>query len=170
MYMYIQLEKCWFFIWTNLNPLHQRMLCLEFRLKICYCFPHDTLSKNLTPHLPKDDFAKFTWNYFSSSVEVNKSPISLSSHLSIRDSTLTLCQKDSSGADPGIYVSGGALDRRGVWGPPRSRSPAGPGQGRWGALGGEGPRELMRIRNFRKTQKWLYFRRFLLGARPQRLH
>ena len=24
------------------------------------------------------------------------------------------------GADPGIYVSGGALDRRGVWGPPRS--------------------------------------------------
>ena len=47
-----------------------------------------------------------------------------------------------SGADPGIYVSGGALDRQGVWGP--SRSPAGPGQrpvgGPWelGIWGGNG--------------------------------
>ena len=38
------------------------------------------------------------------------------------------------GADPGIYVSGGALDRRGVWGPPRS--PAGPGQRPVGGPGG----------------------------------
>ena len=32
------------------------------------------------------------------------------------------------GADPGIYISGGALDRRGVWGPPRVQ-----GRARWGA-------------------------------------
>ena len=38
------------------------------------------------------------------------------------------------GADPGIYISGGALDRRGVWGPPRS--PAGPGQLPVGGPGG----------------------------------
>ena len=43
------------------------------------------------------------------------------------------------GADPGIYVSGGALDRRGVWGP--SRSPAGPGQRPVGAPGGRSPTE-----------------------------
>ena len=42
------------------------------------------------------------------------------------------------GADPGIYVGGGgALDRRGVWGP--SRSPAGPGQRPVGGPGGRSP-------------------------------
>ena len=44
-----------------------------------------------------------------------------------------------SGADPGIYVSGGALDRRGVWGPPWS--PAGPGQRPVGGPGGRSPPE-----------------------------
>ena len=43
------------------------------------------------------------------------------------------------GADPGIYVSGGALDRRGVWGP--LRSPAGPGQRPVGGPGGRSPLE-----------------------------
>ena len=43
------------------------------------------------------------------------------------------------GADPGIYVSGGALDRRGVWVPPRS--PAGPGQRPVGGPGGRSPTE-----------------------------
>ena len=51
------------------------------------------------------------------------------------ESTIIQC----SGADPGIYVSGGALDRRGVWGPPRS--PAGPGQRPVGGPGGRSPPE-----------------------------
>ena len=42
-------------------------------------------------------------------------------------------------ADPGIYVSGGALNRRGVWGPPRS--PAGPRQRPVGGSGGQSPPE-----------------------------
>ena len=52
------------------------------------------------------------------------------------------------GADPGIYVRGGALDRRGVWGP--RRSPAGPGQRPVGGPGVEAPQKLMRIRNLRR--------------------
>ena len=43
------------------------------------------------------------------------------------------------GADPGIYVSGGALDRRGVWGPPRSSG--GPGQRPVGSPWGRSPPE-----------------------------
>ena len=43
------------------------------------------------------------------------------------------------GADPGIYVIGGALDRRGIWGPPRST--AGPVQRPVGGPGGRSPPE-----------------------------
>ena len=46
---------------------------------------------------------------------------------------------DDPGADPGIYVSGGALDRRGVWGPPRSSG--GPGQRPVGGPRGRSPPE-----------------------------
>ena len=55
------------------------------------------------------------------------------------------------GADPGIYVSGGALDRRGVWGPPTGADPGIYVSG--GALdrrGVWGPPRLMRIRNLRR--------------------
>ena len=54
-----------------------------------------------------------------------------------------VCEIMCTGADPGIYVRGGALDRQGGWGPPRS--PAGPGQCPVGGPGGEAPRKLMRI-------------------------
>ena len=50
-----------------------------------------------------------------------------------------MCDEVPSGADPGIYVSGGALDRRGVWGPPRPRGVR--GRARGGAGGGGSPSE-----------------------------
>ena len=57
-------------------------------------------------------------------------------------------ERYTTGADPGIYVSRGALDGRGVWGPPRS--PAVPGQRPVGGPRGENPRKLMGIRNLRR--------------------
>ena len=60
-------------------------------------------------------------------------------------------ERYSTGADPGIYVSRGALDGRGVWGPPSSL--AVPGQRPVGGHRGENPRKLMRIRNLRRQWK-----------------
>ena len=48
------------------------------------------------------------------------------------------------GSDPGIYVSGGALDRRGVWGP---------GQRPVGAPGGRSPTEAHENKEFEEVME-----------------
>ena len=63
------------------------------------------------------------------------------------------------------WIGEGSGDRQG---PQRVQ-----GRARWGALGGEPPVEAHENWEFEEvieTQKWLYFRRFMLGVRPQRLH
>ena len=67
------------------------------------------------------------------------------------------------GADPGIYVSGGALDRRGVWGPPRS--PAGPGQRPVGGPGGQSPLEAGADPGILVRGAWVFFSK-ACGLRP----
>ena len=79
--IYLPLKSVWPFIWTNLNPLHQRMHCarfLNFIIIISLYRNYLPLEKDVAIHWPILNslhpsllWAKFGWNYPSDSWDMN---------------------------------------------------------------------------------------------------
>ena len=86
-------EWTWPFIWRNLNLLHLTMLCAKFGWNwLLYSREEGENVKRLLTNRPQ----AIRKAHLSFQCRLaNKRPTGLNGHLSIRDSTLTSCQKGS---------------------------------------------------------------------------